>query len=246
MKKTRGPVRTAFILGAGIGIRLWPLTKNCPKPLLKIGDRPMITYAMDHLLSVGVERFIVNTHHCADAYKQAFTERQWRGRPIQFRYEPVLLDTAGGLKNIEDLLEADERLLIYNGDIIADLPLQTLIDAHIKGQAEATLVLRSFGPLLNVHLDNEGLVCDLRGLLGNPGVKRCQFTGIYLVERRFLNRLEPGRIESVVPIWVRMIQEQPEAVSGIVIDEGTWQDVGSLEEYEKANEGSRFKEQGSS
>ena len=121
--------KTAFILGAGLGTRLRPLTERCPKPLLEIGGRPVITYAMDHLLSVGVERFIVNTHHCPEVYLQKFPDMQWRGVPIVFRHEPVLLDTAGGLKNIEDLLGEDQTILCYNGDIIADFPLQGLLRA---------------------------------------------------------------------------------------------------------------------
>jgi NDP-sugar pyrophosphorylase family protein len=108
--------KTAFILGAGLGMRLRPLTEQCPKPLLEIAGRPIITYAMDHLLSVGVDRFIVNTHHCPDAYLRKFPDRQWNGRPIVFRHEPVLLDSAGGLKNIEDLLEDDQTILCYNAD----------------------------------------------------------------------------------------------------------------------------------
>jgi NDP-sugar pyrophosphorylase family protein len=62
---------------------------------------------MDHLLKVGIDRFIVNTHHLPGAYAEKFPDRRWRGIPILFRHEPILLDTAGGLKNIEDLLTDD-------------------------------------------------------------------------------------------------------------------------------------------
>ena len=109
MKRRR--FKTAFILGAGLGTRLLPLTQRVPKPLLEIGGHPIITYAMDHLLTVGVDRFIVNTHHCPEAYTERFPDAKWRGVPIVFRYEPILLDTAGGLKNIEDLLDEDEAIL---------------------------------------------------------------------------------------------------------------------------------------
>ena len=149
-------IRTAFILGAGLGTRLRPLTEHCPKPLLPVGGRPLITYAMDHCRSIGVERFIVNTHHCAEAYDKAFPGGNWRGMPILFRHEPVLLDTAGGLKNIEDLLEEDETILVYNGDILTDLPLERLLAAHAAGGREVTLALRSDGPLRNVCLDAQG------------------------------------------------------------------------------------------
>ena len=224
-------IRTAFILGAGLGMRLRPLTENCPKPLLPVGGRPLITYAMDHCLSIGVERFIVNTHHCAETYDGAFPERRRRGVPILFRHEPVLLDTAGGLKNIEDLMEEAETIIIYNGDIISDLPLEGLLAAHATGGREVTLALRSDGPLRNVCLDAKGAICDFRDLLGNPGVRRCLFTGIYVVEKRFLRRLTAGKIESVVPVFVEMIREAPGSVASVVIDEGTWEDVGDTEAY---------------
>jgi aminoglycoside/choline kinase family phosphotransferase/choline kinase len=226
-------IRTAFILGAGLGMRLRPLTKECPKPLLPVGGRPLITFAMDHCLTAGVERFIVNTHHCPSAYDRAFPEKHWRGRPILFSHEPVLLDTAGGLKNIEDLLAAGETLLVYNGDILSDLPLGRLLETHAAGGKEVTLVLRSDGPLMNVALDAAGSVCDLRGLLGNPGVRLCLFTGIYAVEKRFFRRLTPGKVESVVPVLVEMVRKTPGSVGSVVVDEGVWRDVGDPEAYDR-------------
>jgi mannose-1-phosphate guanylyltransferase len=231
----KSSIRTSFILGAGLGTRLRPLTDNCPKPLLPTGGRPMITYAMDHLISVGIERFIVNTHYFAESYDKAFPDRQWRGIPIIFRYEPVLLDTGGGLKNIEDILDGDETILVYNGDTFTDLPLAHLIDAHYAKRKEVTLALRSSGSPLNVNLNARGEICDLRHTLGDSGVKSCLFTGIYIVERAFFRRLKAGRKESVVPVFIDMIREQSGSVAGIIIDEGRWCDIGSVADYKKIN-----------
>jgi len=227
------PIKTAFILGAGLGTRLRPLTNNVPKPLLTLGGRPIITYAMDHLISAGIERFIVNTHHCAEKYHKVFPNRQWKGIPIIFRHEEVLLDTAGGIKNIEDLLDNDEIILVYNGDTVCDLPLRHLINEHFSRRREVTLALRSNGSPLNVNLNAHGEICDLRNTLGDPGVRNCLFSGIYIVEKRFLGRLKAGRVESVVTVFIEMIKEKPGSVAGVIIDEGRWHDIGSVEEYEK-------------
>ncbi len=224
--------KTAFILGAGLGTRLLPLTERCPKPLLEIGGRPIITYAMDHLLKIGVERFIVNTHHLPELFLEKFPDGRWRGRSILFRHESILLDTAGGLKNIEDLLHEDEAILCYNGDVITDLPLQKLIEAHERYRPEVTLVLRSRGTILNVDINESGEVCDIRHILGTPGIKRCLFAGIYAVETSILEYLEAGKIESVIHFFIRRIVERPGSVRGILIDEGEWNEIGSISSFE--------------
>ena len=217
-------------------MRLRPLTENTPKPLLPIGGRPMITYAMEHLRAIGVQRFIINTHHCADQYKEAFPDSRWQGIPITFRHEPVLLDTAGGIKNIEDLIEQDKRLIVYNGDIMTNLPLAPLLNRHFELQTQVTLALRSRGQLLNVNIDTAGFICDMRNTLHNPGAQSCLFAGIYILEISFLQRLTAGKTESIVLPLIQSIKTNPCSVGGIILDEGFWYDLGTVEEYHKLRE----------
>src|SRR6476620_11025193 len=106
---------TAFILGAGLGTRLRPLTDRLPKPLVPVAHQPLLTWAMRHLASdLGTDRFVINTHHLPDAYTREFPGSGWQGSPLHFRHEPVLLDTGGGLANVRDLLPEGESIAVYN------------------------------------------------------------------------------------------------------------------------------------
>lgn len=228
--------KTAFLLGAGLGTRLRPLTENCPKPLLPLGGRPMIFYAMDALLAAGTERFIINTHHAAHVYGETFPRGDYRGAPVTLVHEPTLLDTGGGLKNIESRLAPDdENLLVYNGDILAAPNLAALADAHARSRALATLILR-MDARGNVNFDDAtGTVCDLRDRLGNAGTRRCRFTGIYVVSRAFFNEIPSGKIESVVEAFLRVIARGNGEIRGVSDDDSPWRDLGTPSEYAAAN-----------
>ena len=236
-------VRTAFILGAGLGTRLLPWTQSWPKPLLQIGGRPLITHAFTHVQALGIERLIVNTHHCSGRYGQLFPDGQWNGLPITFRHEPDLLETGGGIRNIQDLLDAgdDRRLLIYNGDVICTLPLEPLLNHHAASGNEVTLALRTTDePRHIAWCPQTGRVINIRGMLpssspASPETEatvNCLFTGIYVIERRFLERFTPGEKVSVIPAFLDMIREaqaNPAAsgLGGVLLNEGEWCDVGT-------------------
>ncbi|MCB1231494.1 MAG: NDP-sugar synthase [Verrucomicrobiae bacterium] len=227
-------IRQAFVLGAGLGTRLRPLTETVPKPMIPLWNRPLLTWAFDHLIAdAGTEAFMVNTHHCPEVYDDIFPDRRWRGASLDFRHEPTLLVTAGGIANVADWLPSgDESFFVYNGDILTDLPLAPAIEAHENSGALVTMVLRSEGAALQVAWDEQsGRVADIRQATGRGGdLPRFQFTGIYLVRPAFLEWLTPGKIESVILPFLEVIR-QTDGIGGVVIDEGEWSDLGNRETY---------------
>src|SRR5207253_11358556 len=94
-------VRKAFVLGAGLGIRLRPLTNLLPKPLLPIFGKPLITFALDHLYESGIEKFWVNTHCLAEKFYARFPNGEYDRTPLEVLHEPDLLGTGGAIKNLE-------------------------------------------------------------------------------------------------------------------------------------------------
>jgi len=225
--------RTAFILGAGLGTRLRPLTDRLPKPLLPLGGAPLVARAMDHLLAAGTRRFIVNTHHLPEAWTAAFPGGEHRGAPLTLAHEPELLDTGGGLANAALLLGEDEDgLVVWNGDILAEPDLAALWSEHAATGAEATLLVRAEGPARNVRVAPDGAVTDLRDRRGSrdPGY---QFTGICVVTREFARRI-PRRPESLVEEFLRRIEARPGSVRACLDRTPRWEDIGTPEAYAAA------------
>ena len=146
---------------------------------------------------------------------------------MAFFHEPVLLETGGGLKNIEGWVE-EGSLLIHNGDIFSSMDLRKLIDAHENSGKEVTLALRSKGGEKRISLDENGDVEDVRsevrGLAGTH-----VFTGIYCVKKEFLERIPAEEVISVIPAFQELVREG--GIGGVVLDEGDWMDLGDVESY---------------
>jgi mannose-1-phosphate guanylyltransferase len=230
----KGEVRTAFVLGAGLGTRLRPLTEALPKPLVPVFNKPLITFAFDHLLSAGVGNFVVNTHHCPEAYAGILGEKngraEYRGAPVVFRHEPVLLETGGGIRNVADLL-GDAPFLVYNGDVLADFPLEPLLERHAGSGNIATLALRSNGAERRIQFDaDSGLVTDMRGLIGGRTEPSFLFTGASVFSPEIHRWIEPGRVVSIIPVLVDLMRRGAR-VGACVVDEGVWFDIGNPEAY---------------
>jgi len=224
---------TAFILGAGLGTRLRPLTENTPKPLLPLAGRPMVARAMDSLVAAGVRHLIVNTHHCPEAWPAAFPSGEHAGARLTWVHEPRLLDTGGGLANIAGLLQGgDANLFIWNGDILSGCDLGELAREHVGSGAEATLLVRKAGPNRNVRVAADGAVTDLRGRLGSADTEY-QYTGICIVTRAFAQGV-PAAAESLVEHFLRRIAAAPGSIRAVLDRSAEWDDIGTPEAYAAA------------
>lgn len=225
-------VETAFVLGAGLGTRLRPLTDERPKPLIPVYGRPLITLAFDHLIAAGVGRFLVNTHHCAGAYREHLGGdgflSEYRGCPVHFRHEPVLLDTGGGLSQMRELA-GDGDLLVYNGDVLADFPLGPLLDQHRREGNLATLAVRSAGGPLHVQCDiPAGRVVDFRNALGTAGVPSFLFTGVSVVSAKLRARLPEPAVFSIITVYSEILRAGGR-LGAHLADGGIWMDLGTPE-----------------
>jgi len=239
----------AFVLGAGLGTRLRPLTGRLPKPLVPLFHQPLAAWAMDACRRAGISRFAVNTHHLPAAWEsfgEPLASRDatpaangvvpfWRGHPgceLAVFHEPELLETGGGLKNIAHWI-GGEPLLIHNGDIFSSMPLDRLVSAHQASDHPVTLAMRSAGPAPHIALNPAGTrATDIRGRLGRAEGTH-NFTGIYCVDPEFLELIpETGKI-SVIPAFLQLAEAGK--LGAVVIDEGDWLDLGDRESYLQAH-----------
>jgi mannose-1-phosphate guanylyltransferase len=221
-------VNNAFILGAGLGNRLRPLTGQLPKPLVPLFHRPLAEWAMEACAKAGITRFAVNTHHLPEA---------WDGfggsADLTLFHEPTLLETGGGLKNISNWIGGD-AVLVHNGDIFSTIALEKLIAAHEASGLPVTLAVRSEGVAKHIALDASATrVLDIRNTLGR-GNGTHTFTGIYCVSPAFLDLIPPAEKISVIPAFLELAESGK--LGAIVLDEGVWLDLGDRESYLKAHQ----------
>ncbi len=220
-------VTKAFILGAGLGNRLRPLTDHLPKPLVPLFHRPLAKWAIDACTAAGIRSFAINTHHLPHAWD----ELEWEN-DITYFHEPILLETGGGLKNIEPWM-GNDPVLVHNGDIFSTLPLEKLIAAHQSSGLPVTLALRSEGVAKHVAIDHGGNhVTDIRKMLDRAEGTHV-FTGIYCVNPDFLDLIPAGQKISIIPAFLELAKIGK--LGAIVLDEGVWLDLGDRDSYLQAH-----------
>jgi mannose-1-phosphate guanylyltransferase/mannose-1-phosphate guanylyltransferase/phosphomannomutase len=127
-----------MLLAAGLGTRLRPLTHEIPKPMVPVLDRPVMAHIVDLLDRHGIERVIANLHYFPDTIRDYFSDR------LEYRYEPELLGTAGGVRNCADFFDGD-TFLVISGDALTDIDLEAFARRHREAGGIATLAVKRVG-----------------------------------------------------------------------------------------------------
>lgn len=213
---------TAFVLAAGLGTRLRPLTLTTPKPLLPIAGRPMLDHVIAHLRAYGHEEIVVNAFWLADQLVQWASDKP--GITVVVEH-PLVLGTGGGLKNAAHLLA--ERFVVANGDILSDIDLGALwaIDAP------AVMALRPQAAPVHTGVSLvDGVVRGISRVVGegDPGL---HFTGVHVLRRDVLTLVPAGEQCIIRTAYKALI---PEGQVRGVVHTGAWTDIGTLAEYESA------------
>lgn len=226
---------SAFILAAGLGTRLAPLTDMLPKPLVPVFHKPLLTFALDSLLAAGFGSLALNTHHLPDAFPDAFGEDpSYRGHSLRLFHEPRLLDTGGGIRNARPAL-GEGTFLVYNGDILGDLPLADFLAHHRSSGNMATLLLRPSGGAANVLYDPaSGRIEDLRGVLGVSEGVPLVYSGVALFEQEIFGWIPPDGPYSIIDALLEAMQSGA-PLGGFLVEEGLWIDLGTPEAYLRAH-----------
>jgi mannose-1-phosphate guanylyltransferase len=219
-------ITQAFVLAAGLGKRLRPLTDELPKPLIPIFQKPLITFALDQLISAGVNKFVINTHRYPELFRDFFCRSDYAGCPVTLIHEPELLETGGGIKNAERDLGTDS-FLTYSGDILTDVNLRPLVDEHFRRGNDVTLALRETGLGSDIALRDHRVV-DIANRYGIPG--NLDFANIAVWNSPVFQRIPSHKKISFIPIITDWIA-QGGKIGGLVMNDGKWFNIGSRTQY---------------
>jgi mannose-1-phosphate guanylyltransferase len=221
---------SAMVLSAGFGTRLRPLTDELAKPLMPVGDRPMLAHALDTLGRGGIRDVVVNVHHLADDFASRIGGL---GLAIHVVHESKILGTAGGVANASNALGAGD-VVVWNGDILApDLDVAALIERRARAGADALWVVepRARGEG-TVGLDASGHLVRLRGEVFGEEANGGDYVGIQVMGPALRASLPP---EGCLVADVALPFLRRGGRIGSFAFRGSWHDVGTPEALLRAN-----------
>ncbi|HHF7348525.1 TPA: nucleotidyltransferase family protein [Legionella feeleii] len=221
-----------FLIAGGFGTRLHPLTQECPKPLLKVGDKAILELIIERFIDAGFHRFFISTHFMPEMIKKHFGDGSRWGVTIRYVHEEHPLGTGGAL----GLLPHDEidlPIFMMNGDLLTSLNFQNLLDFHHEHEGVATICVREyehrvpFG-VLNFHGH------QVTSIVEKPVHRSFINAGIYLLSPEFARSVLPGvRID--MPDLLQHHIDKGKSVNMFPIHE-YWLDIGRMDDFKRAQE----------
>jgi len=226
----------AMIMAAGVGSRLMPLTTDIPKPMIPMGNVPLMESIVKLLHNHGFNDIICNLHYHADYISSYFRDGSQLGVSLQYSREKELLGTAGGVKNCEWFL--NDTFVVISGDALTDIDLGALIDVHRRKGALATIALKEVEQVEHfgiVVTNKEGLIEKFQEKpKPREALSHLANTGIYIFEPEIFKFIPMRQFydfgKQVFPHLVKI--KAP--FYGIPINE-YWCDVGSISAYCQAH-----------
>ncbi len=223
-------------MAGGQGTRLRPLTSNVPKPMVAVGNKPTAQHILELLLRHGIDHVVMTVGFMSEVIRAHFGDGSSLGMSIEYSVEETPLGTAGSVKNAESRL--DDTFVIISGDSLTDFDLSAVIDFHRRREAMVTIALKSVDNPLEfgvVIVDEDGRI---ERFLEKPGWGQVFSdtinTGIYVMEPEVLDHIPAGVPYDFSHELFPKLFEMRKPLYGC-IQEGYWQDIGSLEQYLQAN-----------
>ena len=216
----------AMILAAGRGERMRPLTDHTPKPLLKVGGKPLIVWHLERLAKAGFKEVVINHAYLGEQIEQALSDGSQWGLHIQYSPEKIALETSGGIANALPLLGA-EPFLVVNGDTFTEIDFAVLAYA-LQANKHAHLVLVNNPPQ---HPNGDFAI--EAGRLKNTGEKMLTFSGVGVYHPDLFASVVQGESAKLAPLLRRAIAENKATAEYY---QGVWHDIGTPERLNMLDE----------
>jgi len=220
----------AIILAGGKGTRLRPYTTNFPKPLMPIGDKPILEAVIQSLKEEDIVDILITTGHLSQLIRLFFGDGRKFGVNIQYSIEDMPLGTGGPIKLLKDKL--DDDFIIMNGDVLTDMSYLKIIEYHKENQNVATVGIAE----RNVHIDFGVVELDATNQFSlwkeKPTIEYLVSMGIYVFSVEALKYL-PKEDTFGLPDFIESLSRNNKKIMGY-IHKGYWLDIGRPEDYEQA------------
>ncbi|MFQ3579928.1 MAG: sugar phosphate nucleotidyltransferase [Bacteroidales bacterium] len=176
----------AFIFAAGLGTRLAPFTNTKPKALVEVGGKPMLKILIEKLINAGVNHIIINVHHFADLIINYLKENNFGIRIDISDERDFLLNTGGGLLNIQKFIDKNENFIVHNVDIYSEIDLKDFFNTHLKNNTVCTLAVSHRNSTNYLLFDDDLNLCGWKSYKTNSSIisrpnyiDEQAFSGIY-------------------------------------------------------------------